>query len=91
MTETIQYDDLPVIRLREIRSSDRSLIAELGTAEVEGEWNTFDDPPESMLSGANYGGGSLIVELPDETPVGVVTWIQIPTVPIDAASLGMSA
>jgi aminoglycoside 6'-N-acetyltransferase len=78
MTETIQYDELPVIRLREITSDDRALLSKLGTAEVEGEWNTFDDAPESMLSGAYYGGGSLLIELLDETPVGVVTWIQIP-------------
>ncbi|MHB8379232.1 MAG: GNAT family N-acetyltransferase [Acidimicrobiales bacterium] len=78
MTETTGHADLPEIRLRDVTGADRSLIHELNSADVEGEWNTFDDPPESMLSGANYGGGSLVVELPDDTPVGIVTWIQIP-------------
>jgi aminoglycoside 6'-N-acetyltransferase len=78
MTDVNHHEDLPVVRLRDITTVDRTLLDELSSPEAEGDWNTFDDPPESMLSGANYGGGSLLVELPDETPVGVVTWIQIP-------------
>jgi RimJ/RimL family protein N-acetyltransferase len=69
---------LPAVGLREIGDEDEGLLAELATPDVEGEWNTFDDPPEERLSGAHYGGGARIVEVEDGTPVGLVTWIQIP-------------
>ena len=78
MSETVQENELPFVRLRDITIADGDLLAELSTPEVEGLWNTFDDPPESMLSGSHYGGGSLVVELLEETPIGIVTWIQIP-------------
>src|SRR5579863_86701 len=69
---------LPPIRLREIRDEDSEFLSSLGTAEVEGEWSTFDDPPDERLDGGHYGGGARLVELPDGTPVGLVSWIQIP-------------
>jgi RimJ/RimL family protein N-acetyltransferase len=69
--------ELPVVHLREIGDGDAALLAELSTPETEGEWNTFDDPPEERLSGQKYGGGSRIVEH-DGTAFGIVTWIQIP-------------
>jgi RimJ/RimL family protein N-acetyltransferase len=69
---------LPSVNLREIRDGDESLLTTLGTPEVEGEWNSFDDPPEERLNGSHYGGGARIVEIGDGTPVGIVTWIQIP-------------
>jgi len=78
MSETVQENELPFVHLRDITIADGDLLAELSTPEVEGLWNTFDDPPEAMLSGAHYGGGSLMVESLDETPIGIVTWIQIP-------------
>lgn len=69
---------MPTVHLREVHEGDEDLLAQLGSAEVEGEWNTFDDPKESMLNGADYGGGRLIVELDEGPAIGVVTWIQIP-------------
>jgi RimJ/RimL family protein N-acetyltransferase len=71
-------DELPSVRLREITKADDALLAALSTPESEGEWNTFDDPPEERIEGRHYGGGALVIELDDGTPVGVVTWIQIP-------------
>ena len=69
---------LPPVRLREVRDDDETFLELLSTPEVEGEWNTFDDPPEEQLNGANYGGGMRIVEIEGGTPVGCVTWVQIP-------------
>ena len=69
---------LPVVRLREIQDDDETMLARLITPEVEGEWNIFDDPPEERLSGSDYGGGARIVQDDGGTPVGIVTWIQIP-------------
>lgn len=69
---------LPAVRLRQISDDDASFIEELGTPEAEGEWNTYDDPPEERLNGSHYGGGMRVVELDDGTRVGIVTWVQIP-------------
>jgi RimJ/RimL family protein N-acetyltransferase len=69
---------LPTLRLRLVRKSDSALLNELATPEVSGEWDSFDDPPEEMLRGSHYGGGSRIIELLDGTEIGAVTWIQIP-------------
>lgn len=70
--------DLPSLRLRDIDEDDSVLIDELRSDEVSGEWDSFDDLKKDMLSGAHYGGGGKIIELPDGTAVGVVSWIQIP-------------
>jgi aminoglycoside 6'-N-acetyltransferase len=72
---------LPRIRLRDVGDADNDFSLTLSTPEVEGEWNTFDDPPEERLNGANYGGGARIVEDSEGVPVGIVTWIQIPCGP----------
>lgn len=64
--------------MREIRKSDQPFLSTLSTPESEGEWNTFDDPPEERLRGSDYGGGARLVEIDGGTPVGLVTWIQIP-------------
>lgn len=69
---------LPVVRLREILDDDKEFLSGLSTPEAEGEWNTFDDPPDERLDGSHYGGGARIVELLDGTRVGLVSWIQIP-------------
>ncbi|MHB1209094.1 MAG: GNAT family N-acetyltransferase [Acidimicrobiales bacterium] len=80
---------LPIVVLREIGEADAPLLDVLCSPEVSGEWDSFDDPPEAMLSGAHYGGGSKIVELTDGTPVGSISWIQIPYGP-NAMSLAWS-
>jgi RimJ/RimL family protein N-acetyltransferase len=69
---------LPPVRLREIRDEDDEFLSSLNTPDVEGPWNSFDDPPEERLNGAHYEGGARIVELFDGTPVGLVSWIRIP-------------
>ena len=69
---------LPALRLRSFRDTDAALRVELGRPEVTGEWDSFDDPPEAMLSDAHYGGGGKIAELLDGTAIGSVSWIQIP-------------
>ncbi len=76
--EDREAGDLPPIRLREIGDADQDFLLTLSTPDVEGEWNTFDDPPSDRLNGANYGGGARIVEDTEGAPVGIVTWIQIP-------------
>ncbi len=89
MSASSSSNDLPIVVLREIRETDADLLDVLGSPEVSGEWDRFDDPPEAMLSGAYYGGGSKIVQLTDGTPVGHVSWIQIPYGP-NAMSLAWS-
>jgi RimJ/RimL family protein N-acetyltransferase len=69
---------LPTLRLRSVVENDTALLLALAAPEVAGEWDSFDDPPEAMISGAHYGGGTNIVELPGETAVGAVSWIQVP-------------
>lgn len=70
--------ELPLIRLRDVTEADGELLAELQASLADDEWDGYDDPPEDMLSGSIYGGGSAIVELIDGTPVGSVSWIQVP-------------
>lgn len=77
MAEQVR-SEVPTVYLRDVRDDDESLLTELASADVEGEWNTFDDPEESMLDGAHYGGGRLIIHLSGDVAVGIVTWIQIP-------------
>jgi RimJ/RimL family protein N-acetyltransferase len=76
--EDREPNGLPRVRLREIGDKDKDFLSSLSTPEVEGEWNTFDDPPDERLSGSHYGGGARIVGVLDGTPVGIVTRIQIP-------------
>lgn len=64
---------MPTVYLCEIHDGDEDLLVELGSAEVEGEWNPFDDPKELMPNGADYGGGRLIVESEYDCAVGLVT------------------
>jgi RimJ/RimL family protein N-acetyltransferase len=71
-------EDLPAVRLREINESDAGLMKVLREASADDEWDGYDDGPDDMLPGSTYGGGSAIVELPDGTPVGSVSWIQVP-------------
>jgi len=78
MREVRTQNDLPFVVLREIGQDDSDFLDTLSGPEVSGKWDSFDDPPEAMLSGAHYGGGSKIVELDDGTRVGSVSWIQIP-------------
>jgi len=70
--------ELPLIRLRDGNDADGEFLAGLQASVADDEWDGYDDPPEDMLSGGTYGGGSSIVELTDGTPVGSVSWIQVP-------------
>lgn len=70
--------ELPQLRLRAVGASDGAFIEKMRTPEVEGEWDTYDDAPNEKLSGAHYNGGREIIELPDGTPIGSVSWIQTP-------------
>lgn len=69
---------LPLVLLRDVREEDAALLKELDTSAVLGEWDSFDDPPDEMLQSADFNGGAQIVELPDATPIGSVSWIQVP-------------
>lgn len=69
---------LPAVRLRAILDDDKEFLSTLSTPEAEGEWSTFEDPPDERVDGSHYGGGARIVELLDGTQVGIVSWIQIP-------------
>lgn len=89
MSASPSLNDLPIVVLREICETDVHLLQVLGSPEVSGEWDSFDESSEAMLSGAHYGGDSKIVELTDGTPVGSVSWIQIPYGP-NAMSLAWS-
>jgi RimJ/RimL family protein N-acetyltransferase len=70
--------DLPLVRLRSLSEGDKTFLAELDTPEVQGEWDTYDDGAEEKLNGADYNGGQAIIELPNGTPIGSVSWIQTP-------------
>lgn len=70
--------ELPQVRLRSVSASDEAFVASLHTPDVEGEWDTYDGAPDERLNGAYYNGGGNIIELPDGTPIGTVSWIQIP-------------
>src|SRR5579864_4629149 len=69
---------LPDVRLRDITDADATFLKALGESTADDEWDGYDDGPDDMLSGAAYGGGAALVELRDGTPVGSVSWIQIP-------------
>lgn len=69
---------LPEVRLRAPEDADREFLDELHESVDTDEWDGYDDPPEDKLNGAAYGGGSAIVERPDGTKVGSVSWIQVP-------------
>jgi RimJ/RimL family protein N-acetyltransferase len=69
---------LPEVRLRSISESDGALMDSLHTPDVEGEWDSFDDPSDEKLNGAHYNGGRKIIELTNSTPIGSVSWIQTP-------------
>ena len=70
--------ELPQVRLRCVGQRDEEFILKLQTPEVEGEWDTYDDAPDEKHSGAYYNGGREVIELPDGTPIGSVSWIQTP-------------
>lgn len=70
--------DLPPVGFRDVRGDDAELLRELNSPTVLGEWDDFDDPDDEMLSGALYNGATKIVELPDGTAIGSVSWIQVP-------------
>ncbi len=70
--------NLPRVHLRDVREGDATLLRELDSPTVLGEWDSFDDPPEEMLSGAAYNGGTHVIEREDGTSVGSVSWIQVP-------------
>lgn len=78
MDSSIPAIGLPPIALREVDEVDATFLSELEGPEVKGEWDTYDDAPHEMLNGKNFNGGSRIVELPDGTPIGTVSWIQTP-------------
>jgi RimJ/RimL family protein N-acetyltransferase len=69
---------LPKVQLREPTDADAVFLAELRRSVADDEWDSYDDRPEDMLNSPAYGGGSAIVELPNGTSVGSVSWIQIP-------------
>lgn len=69
---------LPPVRLRDARGDDAELLRGLNSPAVLGEWDHFDDPGDEMLSGALYNGATKIVELPDGSAIGSVSWIQVP-------------
>jgi len=75
---THSSEELPAVRLREIESADAPFMKELREASLDDEWDGYDDGPDDMLQGSLYGGGAALVELNDGTPVGSVSWIQVP-------------
>jgi RimJ/RimL family protein N-acetyltransferase len=66
------------VRLRAADDGDRWMLTQIHRPEVTGEWDTFDEPPEEMLRGRTYGGGTMMIELADRTVAGSVSYIQIP-------------
>jgi RimJ/RimL family protein N-acetyltransferase len=70
--------ELPQVQLRCVSTRDEAIILMLQSPEVEGKWDTYDDAPDEKLSGAYYNGGRDVIELPDGTPIGSVSWIQTP-------------
>jgi hypothetical protein len=53
----------PALRLREFGPADGPLRGQLSRPEVAGEWDSFDDPPEEMLTAPAYGGRALVGQL----------------------------
>jgi len=68
----------PDLRLRPLGPQDRELSAQVGQAEVAGEWDSFDESAEDMLPSARFGGATLVIELADGTAAGVVPYIRVP-------------
>jgi RimJ/RimL family protein N-acetyltransferase len=68
----------PALRLREFGAGDGPLRGQLARPEVAGEWDSFDDPPEEMLTAPSYGGRALVIELAGGTAAGVVSFIRVP-------------
>jgi RimJ/RimL family protein N-acetyltransferase len=67
---------LPPVFLRPFSDADEALRERLKSPEAAGEYNTFDDvDDEPRIRGADLGGGSMIVETGEGTPVGSVSWI----------------
>jgi RimJ/RimL family protein N-acetyltransferase len=66
------------VRLRPPEDTDASFLDELQHSNSDDEWDGYDDPPEDRLNGSAYGGGMAVVERADSTPVGTVSWIQVP-------------
>ena len=81
--------DLPRVILRDPTDGDQEFLDHLGTPEVGGDWDSFDDPPQELLRASDFGGATQIVTLDDETRVGSVSWIQVPYGP-NAKSLAWS-
>ncbi|HEX4213117.1 MAG TPA: GNAT family protein [Candidatus Dormibacteraeota bacterium] len=66
------------VRLRHPERGDMELLEELAGDEARGPWDAFDDPPDQMLTSAQFEGGMRIVELEDGTAVGRVSYIRLP-------------
>lgn len=69
---------LPTVHLRELRADDAGLIQRLGTREVSGPYDYFDDPPGELLRGQDYGGGWRVIEDQHHRAAGSVSYIQVP-------------
>ena len=89
MSTNSSWESLPDVILRDIHDADLAFLHELNTPEVGGEWDSFDDPPDQLLRGEDFGGGKQVVELNDGTLVGSVSWIHVPYGP-NARSLAWS-
>ena len=77
---------LPLVVLRPPGAGDNDVLDLLGSREVAGEWNWFDDPARDLFSAGALGGGALLVLDGGATVIGVVSYIQVPYGP-NVASL----
>ena len=82
-------ESLPYVILRDVLDTDSAFLDELNAPEVGGEWDSFDDSPDQLLRGEDFGGGKKVVQLDDETLVGSVSWVHVPYGP-NAKSLAWS-
>ena len=78
MSTNTSGEALPHVILRNVLDADRDFLDELDLPEVGGEWDSFDDSPDQLLHGKDYGGGKKIVGVDEGTNVGSVSWIQVP-------------
>lgn len=78
VADALSAGDMPGVQLRTPDDSDTEFLSELQAFVDDDEWDGYDDPPEERLNSAAYGGGAAIVERPDGTKVGSVSWIQVP-------------
>lgn len=53
------------MNLRDDRDTEQAFPDELNSPEVGGGWHSFDDPPDQILRGANFGGSGHVVEFED--------------------------